>query len=45
MLRLLTAMTLKIYNTLTKEKEEFKPLHGNRVNMFVCGLTVQDPPT
>ena len=36
-------MTLKIYNTLTKEKEEFKPIHGNRVGMFVCGLTVQGP--
>lgn len=35
-------MVLKIFNTLTREKEEFKPIHGNRVYLFVCGLTVQD---
>ncbi|MBA3044578.1 cysteine--tRNA ligase, partial [archaeon] len=35
-------MTLKIYNTLTRQKEEFVPIHGNRVNMFVCGPTVYD---
>jgi len=33
---------LKIYNTMTSEEEEFKPIHGNRVNMFVCGPTVYD---
>jgi len=33
---------LKIYNTMTGEEEEFKPIHGNRVNMFVCGPTVYD---
>ncbi len=35
-------MVLKIYNTLTRKKEEFKPLRGNRVYMFVCGPTVYD---
>lgn len=35
-------MTLKIYNTLTRQKEEFVPIHDNRVNMFVCGPTVYD---
>jgi cysteinyl-tRNA synthetase len=35
-------MPLKIYNTMTGEEEEFKPIHGNRVNMFVCGPTVYD---
>jgi len=35
-------MVLKVYNTLTRSKEEFTPLHGNRVNMFVCGPTVYD---
>jgi len=35
-------MTLKIYNTLTRQKEEFVPINGNRVNMFVCGPTVFD---
>lgn len=35
-------MPLRIYNTMTGEEEEFKPIHGNRVNMFVCGPTVYD---
>src|SRR2546427_10447773 len=34
-------MPLRIYNTLTRRKEEFAPLHGNRVSMFVCGITPQ----
>src|SRR5438093_1433852 len=33
---------LGIYNTLTRRKEDFVPLHGNRVSMFVCGITPQD---
>jgi cysteinyl-tRNA synthetase len=33
-------MALKIYNTLTKKKEEFEPLHRNHVGMYVCGPTV-----
>ena len=33
---------LKVYNTLTRKKEDFHPIHGNRVNMFVCGPTVYD---
>ena len=35
-------MTIRVYNTLTREKEGFVPLHGRRVSMFVCGLTPQD---
>jgi cysteinyl-tRNA synthetase len=35
-------MALRIYNTLTGKKEEFVPLHGNRVGMYVCGVTVYD---
>ncbi len=35
-------MPLRVYNTLTREKEDFVPLHGRRVSMFVCGLTPQD---
>lgn len=31
---------LKLYNTLTREKEEFKPLVGDTVRMYTCGLTV-----
>lgn len=33
-------MGLKIYNTLTKEKEEFKPLKINEVSIYSCGPTV-----
>jgi cysteinyl-tRNA synthetase len=33
-------MKLKIYNSLTGEKETFKPLHQDRVGMYVCGPTV-----
>lgn len=33
-------MTIKIYNTLTREKEIFKPLIENEVSMYVCGPTV-----
>lgn len=29
-----------IYNTLTNQKEEFEPLHPNKVMMYVCGPTV-----
>ena len=33
---------LRIYNTMTRRIEEFKPLKGNRVYMYVCGPTVYD---
>jgi len=35
-------MTLRVYNTMTKEKEEFRPISGKRVGMYVCGPTVYD---
>jgi len=35
-------MAVKIYNTLTRKKEIFKPYHSRRVNLFVCGPTVYD---
>ena len=35
-------MTLKVYNYMTRQKEEFKPLHEGRVGIYVCGLTVYD---
>lgn len=31
---------MKIYNSLTRTKEEFKPLHEGKVGMYVCGPTV-----
>jgi cysteinyl-tRNA synthetase len=33
---------LKVYNTLTRKKEIFKPRKNQRVNIFVCGPTVYD---
>ena len=33
---------LKVYNTLTREKEKFEPVEKNKVKMYVCGLTVQN---
>lgn len=33
---------LQIYNTLTQEKQEFKPLNPGKVGMYVCGITVYD---
>ncbi len=33
-------MTLKIYNTLTRKKEEFSPLHPPKVGFYSCGPTV-----
>ncbi|QEM87801.1 cysteine--tRNA ligase [Glaesserella parasuis] len=33
---------LKIYNTLKREKEEFKPIYPDHVGMYVCGVTVYD---
>jgi len=35
-------MTLKVFNTLTKQKEDFKPLVKGKVRMYVCGPTVYD---
>lgn len=33
---------MKLYNTLTRKKEEFVPLEENKVKMYVCGPTVYD---
>ena len=35
-------MALKVYNMLTREKEEFIPLVEDQVHMYVCGPTVYD---
>jgi len=35
-------MSLHIYNTLTRSKENFEPLVPGRVGMYVCGVTVYD---
>ncbi|MHB0925524.1 MAG: cysteine--tRNA ligase [Gallionellaceae bacterium] len=33
---------LKIYNTLARDKQDFKPITPNSVRMYVCGMTVYD---
>ena len=33
-------MSLRVYNSLTRQKETFVPLHEGRVHMYVCGPTV-----
>jgi cysteinyl-tRNA synthetase len=33
---------LRIYNSLTRSKDEFRPLEAGRVRMYVCGMTVYD---
>jgi len=33
---------LKIYNSLTRQKEEFKPITEGKVGMYVCGVTIYD---
>src|SRR5262245_16849046 len=35
-------MVLRLYNTLTKAKEDFVPLDAKNVRMYVCGPTVYD---
>ncbi|MFO7836716.1 MAG: cysteine--tRNA ligase [Candidatus Thorarchaeota archaeon] len=35
---------LKVYNTLSRDKEAFEPLEDNEVRMYVCGPTVYDYP-
>src|SRR5262249_57981751 len=42
--KLVTAMALTIYNTLTRRKEPFVPQDDQRVTMYVCGPTVYDYP-
>ncbi|MCJ7517385.1 MAG: cysteine--tRNA ligase [Methanomassiliicoccales archaeon] len=35
-------MVLQVHNTLTKRKEEFKPIEDMKIKMYVCGVTVYD---
>lgn len=37
-------MALKVYNTISRQKEDFVPINGNNVGMYVCGPTVYGPP-
>ena len=33
-------MSLSLYNTLTRKKEEFQPVHAPQVGVYLCGPTV-----
>ena len=33
---------MRIYNSLTNQKEEFKPIQENKIGIYVCGMTVYD---
>jgi cysteinyl-tRNA synthetase len=35
-------MALTIYNTLSRQKEVFKPLQPGKISLYVCGITVYD---
>jgi cysteinyl-tRNA synthetase len=35
-------MPIRIFNSLTRQKEEFIPLNGKQVKMYTCGVTVYD---
>lgn len=37
-------MSLKVYNTLTRQKEEFVPLEEGKVKIYVCGVTPYNHP-
>lgn len=37
-------MTLRVYNTLTRQKEEFVPVEADKVKMYVCGVTPYNHP-
>ena len=35
-------MTIRFYNSLTNQKEDFVPIRSGEVGMYVCGMTVYD---
>ena len=37
-------MTIKVYNTLTKKKEDFVPIQEGKVGIYVCGVTPYNHP-
>lgn len=36
--------TIRVYNTMTRKKEEFVPLHPGKVGIYVCGVTPYNHP-
>lgn len=35
-------MALQLYNTLTRKKDQFKPINPGKIDLYVCGITVYD---
>src|SRR5688572_6435494 len=35
---------MKLYNTLTRQTEEIRPLNGSDISLYTCGLTVYSQP-
>ena len=33
---------LKIYNSISRDKQEFKPINPGKIGMYVCGVTIYD---
>ncbi len=34
--------TMTVYNTMTRKKEKFEPIHKDKVTMYACGITAYD---
>jgi len=39
-----TGPSLRLYNTMTRKKEDFRPIHKNRVTCYACGPTAYQSP-
>lgn len=39
-----TSTSLKLYNTMTRKKEDFRPIHKDRVTCYACGPTAYQSP-
>jgi cysteinyl-tRNA synthetase len=37
-------MSLRLFNTLTRQKDLFEPVRPGKVGMYLCGMTVDEPP-
>ena len=37
-------MSIKVYNTLTRQKEEFVPIEPGKASIYVCGVTPYNHP-
>jgi len=39
-----SSSSLRVYNTMTRKKEDFRPIHKDRVTCYACGPTAYQPP-